>query len=273
MTLNLICDIIHNSMKIAVTGKGGVGKTFLVVVLAKFFAEKEKKVFVIDADPDANLALTLGFPNPSEIIPLIKMKELIEERTGAKIGALAPYFKLNPKVDDIPDKYFLRQQGINLAVMGSVRGGGLGCTCPENAFLKALLRHLVVERKEVVILDMEAGIEHLGRGTTQNMDRLIVVVEPGRNSIETAHRIKDLAREIGISRIEIVGNKIRENGDKKFILDALAGFDFLGFIPYNKKINEAELKNIPFFEYCPEILKEGREIVKRLGDPKRIALR
>ncbi len=264
MTLSLICDIIHNSMKVAVTGKGGVGKTFLVAILAKLFAEKEREVFAIDADPDANLALTLGFPDPSEITPLVKMKELIEERTGGKIGTLNPYFKLNPKVDDIPDKYFLSRQGINLAVMGSVRGGGAGCTCPENAFLKALLRHLVVERKEVVILDMEAGIEHLGRGTAESVNRLIVVVEPGRSSIETACKIKDLAGEIGIPKIEIVGNKIRENSDKKFILDALAGFDFLGFIPYNKKINEAELKNVPFFEYCPEILKEGRRILAKL---------
>ena len=264
MTLNLSCDIIRYSMKIAVTGKGGVGKTSLVAILSKLFAEKGRKVFAIDADPDANLALTLGFPNPSEIIPLIKMKRLIEERTGGKIGTLNPYFKLNPKVDDIPDKYFLSHQGINLAVMGSVRGGGLGCTCPENAFLRALLRHLMVEREEVVILDMEAGIEHLGRGTAESVDRLIVVVEPGRSSIESAHRIRDLAKAIGIPRIEIVGNKIRENRDKKFILDTLADFDFLGFIPYNEKITEADLKNIPFFDYCPEILEEGRKILTKL---------
>ncbi len=273
MTSNPTCDIIHSSMKIAVTGKGGVGKTFLVAILAKLFAEKGKKIFAIDADPDSNLALTLKFPNPSEITPLVKMKKLIEERTGGKIGTLNPYFKLNPKVDDIPDKYFLSHQGINLAVMGSVRGGGAGCTCPENAFLKALLRHLIVEREEVVILDMEAGIEHLGRGTAESVDRLIVVVEPARNSIETAHRIRDLAKAIGIARIEIVGNKIRENRDKKFILDALADFDFLGFIPYNEKVTEADLKNIPFFEHCPEILEEGRRILERLGDPERIALR
>ena len=264
MTLNLICDIIQSSMKIAVTGKGGVGKTFLVAILAKLFAEKGKKIFAIDADPDANLALTLGFPNPSEIIPLIKMKKLIEERTGGKIGTSNPYFKLNPKVDDIPDKYFLSHQGINLAVMGSVRGGGLGCTCPENAFLKALLRHLIVERGGVVLLDMEAGIEHLGRGTAESVNRLIVVVEPGRNSIETAYKIRDLAKEIGIPRIEIVGNKIRENSDKKFILDNLNGFDFIGFIPYNEKITESDLKNIPFFEYCPEIVEEGRKILAKL---------
>ncbi len=251
-------------MKLAVTGKGGVGKTFLVAILAKLFAEKEREVFAIDADPDANLALTLGFPNPSEITPLIKMKKLIEERTGGKIGTSNPYFKLNPKVDDIPDKYFLSHQGINLAVMGLVRGGGAGCTCPENAFLKALLRHLVVERMEALILDMEAGIEHLGRGTAESVDSLIVVVEPGRSSIETAYKIRDLAKEIGIPKIEIVGNKIRENGDKKFILDNLNGFNFIGFIPYNEKIIEADLKNIPFFEYCPEILEEGRKILAKL---------
>ena len=177
-------------MKIAVTGKGGVGKTLLSAVLAKLFVARNLKVFAIDADPDANLAHTLRFPEPSKIIPLIEMKELIEERTGAKAGSSSPYFKLNPKVDDIPDRYFVKHDGISLAVMGTVRGGGLGCTCPENVFLKALLRDLIVEREEVVILDMEAGIEHLGRGTVESVDRLIIVVEPGIHSIETAKRIR-----------------------------------------------------------------------------------
>ena len=251
-------------MKIAVTGKGGVGKTTLSALLAKLFADQGKKVFAIDADPDSNLALALGFPHSAQITPLIKMKELIEERTGAKVGSSSPYFKLNPKVDDIPEKYFAHHQGIHLAVMGSVRGGGLGCTCAENAFLKALLRHLIVEREEVVILDMEAGIEHLGRGTVAAVDRLIIVVEPGRRSIETACRIKDLAGEIGILKIGVVGNKIRGSDDKKFILDNLAGFDFLGFFPYREKIVDADLNDTPPFESCPEIMEEGRKIIAKL---------
>lgn len=249
-------------MKIAVTGKGGVGKTTLAAILAKLFVDKGYKVLAIDADPDANLAPTLGFPQPSKIVPLIEMKRLIEERTGSR-GGLNLYFKLNPRVDDIPENYFTEHQGIRLAIMGTVRGGGLGCTCPENAFLRALLRHLVVEREEAVILDMEAGIEHLGRGTAEAMDRLIIVVEPGSRSIETAYRIKELAREIGLKRIEVVGNKVREDSDKKAILRNLSNFDFLGFIPYNEKIAQADLENRPLFSVCPEILKEGKRIMRR----------
>lgn len=255
-------------MKIAISGKGGTGKTTLAALLAKLFAGQGKKVFAIDADPDSNLALALGFPNPTQIIPLIKMKDLIEERTGAKIGASSSssssYFKLNPRVDDIPGKYFVHYQGIHLAVLGTLRGGGLGCACPENTFLKALLHHLIVEREEIVILDMVAGIEHLGRGTVEAVDRLIIVVGPSRSSIETACRIKNLAGEIGIPRIEAVGNKIRGNDDQKFILDNLPGFDFLGFLTYNEKIVDAGLSNRPFFETYPEILEEGRKILANL---------
>ncbi len=251
-------------MKIAVTGKGGVGKTLISAVLARLFAGRNLKVFAIDADPDANLAQTLAFPEASEITPLIEMKKLIEERTGAKAGSSGPYFKLNPKVDDIADKYFVKHEGIGLAVMGSVRGGGLGCTCAENAFLKALLRHLIVEREEVVILDMEAGIEHLGRGTVEAVDRLLIVVEPGSSSIETAKRIRKLASEIGISRLGVVGNKVRNEEEKKFVRENVSGLDFLGFISYNEKLIKADLNDLPFHKACPEVLKEGKAIVDQL---------
>ena len=251
-------------MKIAISGKGGVGKTTISALLAKTFVDSGKKVFAIDADPDANLAQTLGFPEFSKITPLIEMKKLIEERTGAKKGAAGSYFKLNPRVDDIPDKYFVEHDEIKLAIMGIVRGGGLGCTCPENAFLKALLRHLIVEREEVVILDMEAGIEHLGRGTVEAIDKLIVVVEPGARSIDTAHRIKKLAEDIGLKNIAIVGNKVRQESDTKFIEENLRGFEILGYIPYNEKIIEADLTNSSPFEYAPEILEEGRNLIGRL---------
>ena len=256
-------------MKIAITGKGGVGKTTLAAILAKLFVDKGYRVLSIDADPDSNLAAALGFPQSSKIVPLIEMKRLIEERTGAKRGDPSPYFKLNPRVDDIPERYFTEHDGIRLAIMGTVRGGNLGCTCPENAFLKALLRHLIVEREEVVILDMEAGIEHLGRGTAEAMDRLIIVVEPGSRSIETAYRIKDLAKEIGLKRIEVVGNKMRGDRDRRFVLKNLAGFDLLGFLSYNEKVVEADLENSPFFLSCPEILEEGRKIIMKLDEDER----
>ncbi len=251
-------------MKIAIAGKGGVGKTLLAALLGKLFAARKQRVFVIDADPDANLALTLGFRGAERITPLIEMKDLIEERTGAKLGKVNPYFKLNPKVDDIPDKYFVTEGGISLAVMGTVRGGGLGCTCPENAFLRALLRHLIVDRDEVVILDMEAGLEHLGRGTVDAVDRLIIVVEPGMRSMETAHRVEKLSRDIGIRSMGIVGNKVRGDLDRDFMRKNMTTIDFLGWLSYNEKLVDGDLQNTPFFKTCPEILGEGKKIIERL---------
>jgi len=251
-------------MKIAVTGKGGVGKTTLAAGLATVFSQEGEKVFAIDADPDANLALTLGFPHSFQIKPLIEMKQLIEERTGTKIGGFNPYFKLNPRVDDIPEKYFAHYKGINLMVMGTVRGGGLGCTCPENAFLKSLLGYLILERREVVILDMEAGIEHLGRATAKGVDKMIIVVEPGSRSIETAFRIKQLAEEIGIKDMAVVGNKIRYNSEKDFLMSHMNYFEFLGFIPYEEKVVEADIANLSPFDQNTGILEEIKKIAGKI---------
>ena len=251
-------------MKLAITGKGGVGKTFISALLTKVLAESSMKVFAIDADPDSNLASALGFPGAQKIAPLIELKEIIEERTGAKPGSVTSYFTLNPKVDDIPDKFFARNGRISLAVMGSVKGGGLGCICPESAFLKALLSHLLVERDEAVILDMEAGIEHLGRGTAASVDMLIIVVEPGSRSLETAARIKKLAGEAGLKKLSVIGNKIREEKDEAFLRKSLEGFNFLGFVPFNRKLIDADQANRPFYESCPEILDEGKKLLNAL---------
>ncbi len=235
-------------MKIAISGKGGVGKTLLASMLSKIFAESGYSVIAIDADPDANLAATLRFTNPEKIIPIAEMGDLIEERTGARPDQSAPYFKLNPKVDDIPEKYALKQNGIRLMRMGRIKKGGTGCYCPENALLRTLLSHLLISRNEVVILDMEAGIEHLGRGTAGAVDKLIVVVEPGRRSIETAHNIKKLATEIGLKNVAVVGNKVRSQTDRDFLISSLPGFEFLGFIPYDQAIVDADLANLPVLD-------------------------
>ena len=251
-------------MKIAISGKGGVGKTLLSSMLAKIFAESGYPVIAIDADPDANLAATLGFPRPEEIIPISEMKELIEERTGTKPGQVAPYFKLNPKVDDIPEKYALKQNGVRLMRMGSIKRGGSGCYCPENALLKALLAHLLVARNEVVILDMEAGIEHLGRGTAGMVDKLIVVVEPGRRSLETAVSIKKLAGEINLQNIAVVGNKVRSQADREFIKSGLPGFEFLGFIPYDQAIVDADLAGRSPLDSSQPVLAAVRDIGQSL---------
>ena len=251
-------------MKIAISGKGGVGKTLLSAMLSRVFAESGYSVIAIDADPDANLAATLGFPNPEKITPISEMSDLIEERTGVKPGQTAPYFRLNPKVDDIPEKYALKQDGIKLMRMGRIKKGGSGCYCPENALLKALLTHLLVARNEVVILDMEAGIEHLGRGTASMVDKLIVVVEPGRRSIETALNIKELAAEIGLRNIAVVGNKVRTQSDREFLISSLPGFEFLGFIPYDQAIVDADLASLPILDASQDVKAAVREIYRAL---------
>ena len=251
-------------MKIAVTGKGGVGKTLLTALLSKIFSEAGYSVLAIDADPDANLAATLGFPDSDKIIPISEMSALIEERTGVRPGQVAPYFKLNPKVDDLPEKYSLKHNGIRLMVMGRIKKGGSGCYCPENALLQALLIHLLVARNEVVILDMEAGIEHLGRATAKAVDKLIVVVEPGRRSIETAYRIDELAQDIGLPNIAVVANKVRNQSEREFLVSNLPDFEFLGFIPYDQEIVEADLANLPLLDSSQQIINEVRNIYQVL---------
>ena len=252
-------------MKIAISGKGGVGKTTLAAFLAKIFAEAGYSVLAVDADPDANLAASLGFPQSEEITPVSEMKELIEERTGVRPGQITPFFKLNPRVDDIPEKYAQKYNGIRLMVMGRIKRGGSGCYCPENALLRALITHLLIARDEVIILDMEAGVEHLGRATAKAVDKLIVVVEPGRRSIETALRIDKLAEEIGLQNaVVMVGNKIRSQSDKESLISSLPGFEFLGFIPYERAMVDADIANLPLVDASQQVISEVRNIYQAL---------
>ncbi len=252
-------------MKIAISGKGGVGKTLLASLLAKAFSKSGYRVIAIDADPDANLAATLGFPDAEKVTPISEMKELIEERTETQPGKAAPYFKLNPRVDDIPDKYSLKHNGIRLLVMGPLKKGGGGCYCPENAFLAALLAHLLIARNEVVILDMAAGIEHLSRGTAKAVDKLIVVVEPGRGSLETAYRIANLAKDIGLENIAVVGNKVHSQKEREFITSGLLGFELLGFIPYDQAMVDADVSGKPLADASPSITSAAGDIYRKLA--------
>ncbi|MBI2860973.1 MAG: AAA family ATPase [Chloroflexi bacterium] len=251
-------------MKIAISGKGGVGKTLLAATLSRKFADSGYSVLAIDADPDANLAASLGFPNPDSIVPLSEMKELVAERTGAEPGKPGVLFKLNPKVDDLPEKYCVRHDGIRLMVMGRAKQGGSGCYCSEGTLLKALVNHLLLARKEVVIMDMEAGIEHLGRATASAVDRLLIVVEPGRRSLETAHTIRRLAADIGLPGVAVVGNKVRNEADREFITESLPGFEILGFIPYSPAVIEADLSGVPAFTASPQVLGEVESIFHKL---------
>jgi CO dehydrogenase maturation factor len=235
-------------MKIAVSGKGGVGKTTFSALLIRALNANGKHVLAIDADPDANLAAAIGIPDADKIIPISEMKDLAYERTEARPGTIGGFFKLNPKVDDLPDSLSAKFENIKLMRLGGIKKGGAGCICPESTLLKALVTHIVLARDEVVVMDMEAGIEHLGRGTAQAVDKLIVVVEPGSRSIDTARNINKLASEIGLTSIALVGNKIRGQKDEEFLKKHLTGFSFLGFIPYDNALIEADVNGISPFD-------------------------
>jgi CO dehydrogenase maturation factor len=249
-------------MKIAIKGKGGVGKSTTVALMARLLKDRGKKVIVIDADPDMNSASLLGVPNAERIVPIRKLKELIAERTGTEVGRPAPFFTMNPKVDDIPEKYCVEHQGVKLLVMGTIQRGGGGCACPENAFLRSLLGHLIINRDEWVLLDMEAGIEHLGRGTAIGVDEMIVVVEPSKTSIETAHRIKKLSKDIGIRKLKIVGNKVQDETDSTFLIKELEDFDVLGYIDYDDAIRKMNLGQISAMEINGKPLEQIDRIIQ-----------
>lgn len=241
-------------MKIAITGKGGVGKSTLSAALTLLLARQGKSVLAIDADPDANLAGAIGFPPDIQdaIIPISKQTELIEERTGAKVNQYGQMFKLNPEVSDISDTYATVHNDIPLLVLGAIRRGGGGCACPENVLLRALVRDLVLHKDETLILDMEAGIEHLGRATASGVDVMVIVVEPGQMSIESAHKILRLAEEIGITNVHVVGNKIRDDDDRQFIRDSLPGAHLLGFITFRDEFRKADRPGVSVLDAISE---------------------
>lgn len=251
-------------MKLAVSGKGGVGKTTFASLLIRNFNELGKRVLAIDADPDANLAAGIGIENASEIVPIAEMKELVFERTGAQPGTIGGFFKLNPKVDDLPEALSVNFENIKLMRLGGVQKGGSGCICPESTLLRALVMHIVLARDEVVVMDMEAGIEHLGRATAKAVDKLIVVVEPGRRSIDTAGHIRKLAGEIGLNNIAVVGNKIRGPKDREFLENHLPDFEFLGFLPYDDALIEADLNGVSPFDVDSPSKEQVRSMISKL---------
>jgi len=251
--------------KIAVSGKGGVGKTTLSALLAHIYAEQNRNVIAIDADPAGGLAQALGLPPDltAQVTPVAEMEELIYERTGAKPGTFGGFFSLNPRVDDIPDRFSVSHQGIRFLRLGTIESGGSGCICPESAMLKALVTHLLLYRDEMLILDMEAGVEHLGRATAQAVDAFLAVVEPGRRSLTTADRVRQLAKDIGINRVYVVGNKVRGEKDWAFI-QAESPMPALGYLSANPELTEADMRGEGVFEAAPKAVEEARRIVAAL---------
>ncbi len=255
-------------LKLAFSGKGGVGKTTLSSLMARIYVSRGHKVLAIDANPDANFGAALGFSweEIEKITPISEMSELIEERTGAKPGSQAPYFKLNPRVDDIPDRFSVERNGVKLLMMGNIDTGGMGCICPESVLLRALIGHLILGRDETVILDMDAGVEHLARGTVRGVDAFIVVVEPGQRSIQTARSVKKLASDLGVNKTYVVGNKISGPDDEEFVRKNLPEFEVLGFLSTDPAIREADFKGLSPYDVAPEAVAEATKIVDRLEE-------
>jgi len=256
-------------MKIAISGKGGVGKTTLSALLAQHYADQGRDVLAVDGDPSPCLAGALGLPRVlrEKLHPIAEMDELIEERTGAKPGTTGGFFTLNPRVDDLPDRFSVTHRDVRLLEMGSVDLGGSGCICPESAMLKTLFTHLLFRDDEVLIIDMYAGVEHLGRATVDFVDAMIIVVEPTQRSLGTAGQIKKLSRDIGLDRLWLVGNKIRTEEEIKFLERESPGLPLLGTLPMDLRVLDADRLGEPVYDHVPSLKEAAQNIAQKLLEP------
>ncbi len=254
-------------MKLAISGKGGVGKSTLAAALALLIARRGMKVLAVDADPDANLSTILGFPEEKQrqVIPIADHAALIEERTGAKVREYGQIFKLNPEVSDISDNYAVFHEDVALLVLGAINRGGSGCACPESVLMRALITDLVLRRDDMLILDMEAGVEHLGRATARGVDTMIVVLEPGQSAVDSTRRIIRLAGDIGLDNILLVANKVSGSDDEKFIRQAFPDNELIGVIPYSDDLRRLDRSGHSVLDGLPEdLIGRFEEILDRL---------
>jgi len=253
-------------MKIAITGKGGVGKTTLTALLAQVYADAGRDVLAVDADPSPCLAGALGFPQEyrQKLVPISEMDELIYERTGARPGTIGGFFTLNPQVDDIPERFSVSHRKVRLLELGAVDIGGSGCICPESALLKTLFTHLLFRKDEILLLDMYAGVEHLGRATVDFVDAMLVVVEPTRRSLGTAAQIKKLAADIGLTRLWLVGNKVRDDQESEFLIAESPGLPILGYLPANMDVQEADRLGLAVYDYVPALKRAAQKMAQTL---------
>lgn len=255
-------------MKLAITGKGGVGKTTITALLSQAYADAGRKVLAVDADPSPCLAGALGFPDDlrAQLAPISDMDDLIYERTGAKPGTVGGFFTINPRVDDIPERFSVTHRGVKLLEMGAVDIGGSGCICPESAMLKTLFTHLLFRKDDILLLDMYAGVEHLGRATVDFVDAMLVVVEPTRRSLGTAAQIKKLATDIGLNRMWLVGNKIRVPEEIIFLENETPGIPLLGTLQANLGVQEADRLGIAVYDHLPQLKSAAVEMANKLSE-------
>lgn len=253
-------------MKIAISGKGGVGKTTIGSMLILELARRGKPVLAIDADPNGGLAAALGYDREisGRLVPLIERRSLIEERTGAKPGVSGGYYVLNPKVNDLVDTFSVPVRGVRTLVMGELKEAMSGCYCSENALLRSFLRHLMVERDEWVVLDMEAGFEHLTRGTAQSVDLLLVVVEPGVRSLDTAVKLMTLARQAGIPKTACIANKLLNDEQLGRMESRLGEGSITLSLPFSSEAVESDLAGVPPWDACPAMAARITDLVDRL---------
>lgn len=253
-------------MKVAVSGKGGVGKTLIAGTLARLFAKDGFKVLAIDNDSAMNLSYTLGIPQDvkEKIVPIAEMKSMIEERTTID-GASPGVFNITPKVSDIPDRFKVDgPDGLQLLVLGSIEEPATGCLCPENALIRALLYNLFAKRDEVVIVDFEAGLEHLGRGTAKGIDVMLVITEPSQKSLDLCAKIIDLSKKLGIINIFLVANKVFDDSQLSIINDRVNKWDVPLYhsIPFDSEIGNADLKGISPIDLNPD--SKGLNAIKNI---------
>lgn len=243
-------------LKIAVAGKGGAGKTTVCALLAGILSRAGHRVLLVDLDSDPNLAAALGFP-PEAARPIVHRRELIAERTGST-GEPGGMFLLNPDVSDIAERYALkRTDRVFLVPVGTIEAAGEGCFCPQAAFVKALLRRLILDDEETLVLDLEAGLESFGRSVVEGLDLLWIVVEPGMRSVETAGRILGLASSLGVRNVRVVANKVRpDNRDALARGCAMAGVRVDIVLPYREDLAQRDLEGTGVFDLADPAFEE-----------------